>query len=102
MSQDFDLQAIGYKVFSILTENPGARDDDKLLLVEIWSRESKAKDIASLMNEILVGSVSFPDTVTRVRRKLQEKHESLRGELWDARHNLEEHFCKQLTFFDKW
>ena len=100
MSQPFDLQAIACKVYSVLTENPEARDDDKILLVEIWSKESKAKDISEFLAELLEGKISFPDAVTRVRRKLQEKHKILRGEKWDVRHNLEGAFCQQLTFFD--
>ena len=102
MSEAFDLQAIGCKVFSVLTEKPEARDDDKVLLIEIWTKESKAKDISEFLSELLSGKISFPDTVTRVRRKLQEQHKSLRGDKWDARHNLEGAFCQQLTFFDNW
>ena len=67
---------------------------------ERQAKESKAKDISEFLAELLEGKISFPDTVTRVRRKLQEKHKILRGEKWDVRHNLEGAFCQQLTFFD--
>jgi len=64
MSEPFDLQAIACKVYSVLTKNPQARDDDKILLVEIWSKETKAKDISEFLSELLSGKISFPDTVT--------------------------------------
>ncbi len=102
MTQPFDLQAVACKVYSILTDNPATRDDDKLLLIEIWSKESQAKDVAGLFLELLEGNISFPDTLTRMRRKIQEKHPALRGEKWDVRHNMEGAICSQLTFFDKW
>jgi hypothetical protein len=102
MSEPFDLKAVACKVFSILTDIPQSRDDDKLLLVEIWSRESQAKTIEEFMNEILSGSISHAETITRMRRKLQEKHTALRGEKWEVRHNLEGAMCSQLTFFDRW
>jgi hypothetical protein len=100
MSEPFGLQAVACKVYSVLTENPQARDDDKILLVEIWSKVTKAKDISEFLSELLSGKISFADAVARIRRKLQEKHNPLRGEKWDVRHNLEGAFCQQLTFFD--
>jgi len=57
MIQGFDLQAIACKVYSTLTDIPATRDDDKLLLVEIWSKESRANNIADFFNELLGGSV---------------------------------------------
>lgn len=102
MSNQFDLKAAACKVYAILTDNADARDDDKILIVEIWSKESKAKDIQGLFKELMEGSISFPDTLTRMRRKLQEEHPALRGKMWDMRHNMEGNICQQLDFFDKW
>lgn len=97
-----DLQKVAYKVFSVLTEIPMTRDDDRLLLVELWSKESSAKDIAGLFNELLGGEISHPESVSRIRRKIQEKHESLRGKKYDSRHGMEANVCSQLSFFDRW
>lgn len=97
-----DLQQTGYKVFSVLTDMPATRDDDRLLLVEIWTRETHAKELTEFMNELLGGSLSHPESVRRMRQKIQEKHPSLRGEKYDARHGMEAVVCQQLTFFDCW
>lgn len=102
MSKPFDLQAVACKVYSILTDNALARDDDKILLIEIWSKESKAKDIPGLFNELMQGNISHFESIRRMRQKIQEKHPTLRGEKWDGRHNMEGAICQQLNFFDKW
>lgn len=81
---------------------PEARDDDKMLLVEIWSRESKAKDVVGLFNEILEGNLSHFESIRRMRQNIQENHPLLRGEKWEIRHQMEGSICEQLTFFDKW
>lgn len=102
MSQPFDLQAIACKVYSILTDLPDSRDDDRILLSNIWLKESEGLDNKDFFHHFLKGNLSNPETITRIRRKLQEQHVQLRGEKWDVRHNLEGAFCQQLTFFDKW
>lgn len=99
---EFNLQEIACKVYSTLTDVPATRDDDKLLLIEIWSKESQSKNLEDFFVELKEGTISFPDTVTRIRRKLQEKHKSLRGDKWDVRHQVEGAVCQQLTFFDRW
>jgi hypothetical protein len=99
---EFNLQEIACKVYSTLTDVPSTRDDDKLLFIEIWYIESQASSLVDFFNELQAGVISFPDTVTRIRRKLQEKHKSLRGDKWDSRHQMEGAVCQQLTFFDRW
>lgn len=102
MSIPFDLQQVAVKVYSLLTDKPLCRDDDRLLLIEIWIRETQAEDLAGFFNEMLEGSLSHPESIRRMRQKLQEKHPALRGDKYDARHGMEANFCQQLTFFDKW
>jgi hypothetical protein len=103
MSDSFsDLKAVACKVYALLTSNPDTRDDDKLLLIEIWSKESKSLDKAGFFKELLQGYISHPESIRRIRQKLQEKHPTLRGEKWDVRHNMEGAICQQLTFFDIW
>ncbi len=102
MSESFDLKAVGCKVFSVLTDIPECRDDDKLLLAQIWQRETQASSVGDFFAELMSGKLSHAETITRMRRKLQEKHSSLRGEAWEVRHNMEGAMCTQLTFFDLW
>lgn len=102
MSEFFDLKEVACKVYSILTEFPECRDDDKKLLVAIWSKETEAITVEGFFSELLSGHISHFESIRRMRQKLQEKHPSLRGEKWDVRHNMEGAFCQQLTFFDVW
>ncbi len=102
MSDIFDLKSVGLKVYSILTDFPDARDDDRLLLIHIWSRETNASDMESFFMEMLDGKISHFESVRRMRQKLQEQHPNLRGSKWDARHGMEGSICEQLTFFDLW
>lgn len=94
--QLFNLKELVCKVHAILNENPEARDNDRLLLVEIWVRESAPHHTLDFFRELLNGKIAFPDTVTRIRRKLQEKHEDLRGKKWKSRHYKEKDVCSQL------
>jgi len=98
MSSPFDLQAVACKVYSVLTDLPESRDDDRVLLSTIWTKElGHSKDFFC---EFLGGKLSHPETITRIRRKIQEKHEKLRGDKWESRHQMEGVMCQQLTFFD--
>lgn len=98
----FDFQAVACKVYSVLTDFPRSRDDDRLLLTTIWLKEMKDLENPDFLYHFVSGSLSNPETITRIRRKLQEQHPCLRGEKWEIRHQMEGAVCQQLTFFDKW
>lgn len=98
----FSLKDVACKVYSLLVEDKECRDDDRKLLVEIWRKEAASLDIEGFFKELVEGRVSHPESVRRMRQKLQEKHTCLRGDKWDVRHNMESVFCNQLTFFDIW
>lgn len=100
---DFNLPQVACKVYSILLETPESRDSDRILLSKIWKCE--LEEIGKTVNFIDMfeqGIFSNPETVCRMRRKLQEVHPCLRGDKWDTRHNMEGMVCQQLTFFDRW
>jgi hypothetical protein len=98
----FDFKRIAKKVHSILSEHPEARDDDRILLSLIWAEETSFMSSTSFLTELMEGKITTPETITRMRRKIQEKHEPLRGDKWKIRHQMEAVVCQQLTFFDKW
>ena len=102
MSNILDFQTAALKVFSILTDNEEARDNDLILLVEIWGKESTAPNVDGFLTEIKEGKLTHFETIRRMRQKLQEKHPTLRGKCYETRHNMEGAVCSQLTFFDKW
>ncbi len=101
MTQTFDLRAVSIKVYALLLHNESCRDDDKLLLTKVWEKETHAKDVHSLLEEIRDGTLSHFESVRRVRQRIQEKNPSLRGEKWDTRHKVQADFYKQLTFLDE-
>ncbi len=92
----FNLQQIMGKVYPLLVAYPRTRDDDRLLIVKIWFQESKSDTKADFFREFINGELSFPDTITRARRKIQETHRGLRGEKWERRHEMQSVVCKQL------
>lgn len=96
----FDLKLVACKVFSILTENPAARDDDKLLLAQIWRKETQANTFHEFLNDLIQGKLSHFESIRRMRQRIQSTHPSLRGEKWHIRHKLEGEFIKQLDIFE--
>ena len=93
------IQKIKNKEFivkDILTKHPKARDNDSLLLAYVWVYQCGgkvyAKDI-SMWDFILdFTRKNFAEVsgITRCRRKLQEEHPELRGELYDKRHQMKD------------
>lgn len=67
----------------ILNTVPEARDNDRVLVMEVWEYINP-----DLSNEFKNAYLSLPNPkwIERARRKLQVKHKSLRGELWAKRH----------------
>ncbi len=102
-TNDFNFQEAACKVYSILLEMPSSRDSDRVLLSKIWSNEKdQIEQDKGFLEMFENGLLSNPETICRMRRKLQEVHPSLRGEKWESRHNVEGNICQQLTFFDRW
>jgi len=91
---------LGCTIFSLLLDVPSTRDSDTELLSIIWKNELKSLE-GDFFKNFDAGFLANPETVCRIRRKLQEKHIHLRGLLWDSRHKMEAVVCQQLTFFDR-
>lgn len=97
---------VAWKIRPILETMPSSRDSDRVLIAEVWKREIEnlPKEVSGthVFDLLVNGLIENPETITRVRRKLQETIETLRGEKWTSRHNMESECCRQLTFFDMW
>ena len=80
------------RVGHVLKTIDETRDSDIQLTREVWLAEcpQMSPQINDLCNAIKLGQLTFPDTLTRARRSLQERNSSLRGELWDMRHHKAE------------
>mgnify|MGYP003147911329 FL=1 len=77
----------------LLEEYPIIRDEDRRLVCNVWwlemggSASVKKLTAPDFMNKVANGSLSSWETITRIRRKLQEEIPDLRGKKWDSRHN---------------
>lgn len=99
MDNVFNLSEIATKVHSILTMNPESRDDDRFLMALVWAQEfnDDCFQYDDFLRSFMEGKLSHPESITRSRRKLQEKYPNLRGERWDIRHGLESVMVNELN-----
>jgi hypothetical protein len=89
------LSSIKADIKELLERIDALRDNDALLVVTYYQIKIKPDRVKRMTAEqmlILIrdGVVPFPDAITRVRRKLQEKHPELRGVKYLQRKGLEE------------
>ena len=90
------------RVKELMEDYPITRDDDSRLVCNIWWQEAGGSEtIQKLMapdflSKIVDRSLSSWETITRVRRKLQEEIPDLRGKKWDARHNKQDDVVGEL------
>ncbi len=87
------------RVLHILETSPKCRDDDKRLLAYYQWHELKLED--KMTKEEFYQRTQFHklpshETITRVRRKLQETFAELRGETYNARHKQAESVRTQI------
>ena len=84
----------------ILERNVGARNCD-IALYQEYLREKYKSDYSNLLvndllSDIVIGFVQSFDSVSRVRRKLQEQYIHLRGKSWNKRHEIAETYEVEL------
>ena len=76
----------------VLQNNISTKDNDNLLLLEVWARQTAngIKSYSAFKKLLLGEKITTPETITRTRRKLQEKYPELRGELYEKRKHIEQ------------
>jgi hypothetical protein len=91
------------KVEVLLTDYPELKDDDKLLVTQIWDYELKKLEIDPKTTTVdgffkLYQNNFLPiaDVITRARRKVQELNPELRGLTWNERHKEGEDIRKTI------
>jgi hypothetical protein len=91
------------KVADILSQHPECRDDDRLLVVNIWYAEMLGQNIEptkisakGFFNLYANEKLPIADLITRARRKVQEENPKLRGNTWETRHKEEEKVRKYI------
>ena len=80
-------------IASLLSRFPECRDNDRNIIVNIWNREIKdiTKPVPEDLKELKVlyffdqGLLSSPESIRRIRQKLQESHPELRSKKWRQR-----------------
>ena len=93
------------KVKLALTNSNRCRDNDEVLLSEIWREDLKSKgyDLKTLsVSELLVllsdGKLTKFESIRRVRCLLQQHNVNLRGDLYYKRRQLQENVKKDLGY----
>jgi hypothetical protein len=92
-----DIIKIRPMVIQILKSEFATRDDDRLLQIRFWEKEGILPNskMSSFKKRYLLNEFTLADTISRCRRSVQEKHKSLRGKLYDKRHQAEANFETQ-------
>jgi len=77
------------------------RDDDALLMADIWRQqlaELGAKSVYDVLNAIAGRMVTSPESIRRSRQKVQQDYPNLRGTVYNQRHAKEIEVLKELGY----
>lgn len=87
-----------------LVKNEELRDKDNLLIVEVLKKlegnKINSMTALELLENIKNDIYGAFESITRARRKHQEKNEDLRGKTWEQRQAYQHSVWKQLTLWD--
>lgn len=77
-------------VKNLLSLHPHLRDDDSKLIATIWYFEAGGKKSAEItaydfLEAFAVGKYAHPETIRRIRQKIQEETPELRGKSYKDR-----------------
>lgn len=74
-----------------------SRDDDNLLCFKVWEKQGSKPTMTygSLKSKLITGQFASPESIGRCRRALQQKYITLRGKLYEIRHQADEKFRTQ-------
>jgi hypothetical protein len=87
-----EMKGIRPKIESLLKERPHLRDDDNKLIANIWHSEVPTlEDISGLkfLKLFSEGELTSPESIRRMRQKIQEENKDYRGDNYAARHKEE-------------
>ena len=73
-------------VKDVLTDYREARDNDQILIALVCQRVDYEATKADFMTAMVSGRLQNFETITRARRKVQEKYAELRGKTYAERH----------------
>ena len=73
------------RVKDLLVNQIDTRDNDNLLISQIWLDEGVPENSIYFLIKYSKGGCTSAESIRRARQKLQEEHESLRGEKYNER-----------------
>ena len=108
-SSSLCLKGDTMKIFNLATEiqhalqkHPVLRDNDNRLIANIWFKKLPNIDVLTgkdLLMHIAKGKLPSFESISRCRRKIQQEDRSLRGDLWDKRHQIANDIRKEIGRF---
>jgi len=89
------IKSLKVKVTQLLVDKESNRDSDNKLIANIWHSQIGGSNIAKmsameLLKLISDGSLASPESIRRVRQKVQETNLSLRGKSYKKRKEIAE------------
>ena len=105
------IKGVRDTVTKLLAEKPHLRDDDEKLLANVyWQRINLTlahkislemlEGIKLFLKEVADGNMPNYQSISRCRRKLQELDPSLRGKLYEKRHEATSFVKDELRYWD--
>ena len=88
------------RVVNVLKNEPATRDNDSLLYICLLQTQygcSRLMRDVTVEDKVREGELPSRDFVTRVRRRLQKRDETLRGELWEIRQKYAKKYAKEVN-----
>lgn len=92
-------------VKQMLSDHVALRDDDNALIANIWARELQQQGFNikemrgfEFLASLAMGRLTSSESITRMRRKLQSEFPSLRGEVYEKRHEEAVNVQKELGY----
>lgn len=73
------LNTLEDMVREVLKKDPKARDDDRILTLDVWVNIFKINPWSPVSEVMRNKDLPSQESIGRVRRKIQQKDESLRG-----------------------
>jgi hypothetical protein len=101
-------KALRQRIEKLLVALPHCRDDDQKLIANVWQHEaielvSKTKytelKAVELLGYIAQGKLSNPESIRRMRQKIQEQQPILRGETYMKRQKHQGEVKKEIRAF---
>lgn len=97
------------EIHQLLKDYPKLRDSDLSLVAQVWNDEMwyAGHDVnrmraTEFIDRVFLGEVTPPETITRIRRKLQQENPELRGEKYKKRHAAQEDVKEELREKTLW